>query len=102
MTVLLNNVSVDTVSDAYRGYGGPIYVEVYADSFGGGTIFFETSRVGTNKWVPIYQPSISSPPSTLQVNYNDVISFELPVGFELRASLTGSSGASNVRVEVVG
>ena len=101
MTVLLDNVSVDTVSQSYRGNGGPVYIEVYADSFGGGRVVFETSRVGADKWVYVYQPSSSSPPPALQINYNDVISIELPVGFELRASLIESFGASNVRVEVL-
>lgn len=100
MTVLLNNVNVDTTSTTIRGEGGTAYIEVTADNFGGGAVYIETSRVNANKWVTVKRPSTGIPPPDLAISFNTVELVELSSDFELRLRLAGSSGASNVRGEV--
>lgn len=101
MTVLLDNVNVDTISDVYDGNGGPAVLVIHADDFGGGKVFIETSRRGANKWITIKKPSTIEPPPDLGVDWDDNIEIALPIGLELRVQLLGSTTASNVRVEVL-
>lgn len=101
MTVLLDNVSVDTTSSIIKGIGGVVTLVITADDFGGGYLYIEYSRSGSGMWIIETLPTVTLPPPDFQVNYNKILSIELPIGIEMRVRLAGSAGASNVRVEVL-
>jgi hypothetical protein len=92
MVVLLDNVSVDTIGPQHFGSGGNFVAIVRGDNFGGGSVTLEMSPNSADSFVIIDD-------GTFTANGQKTIT-SLPIGTKIRAQLSGSSGASNVRVEL--
>lgn len=92
-SILLNNVDVDITSDEFSFSGGSKVLVVRADDFGGGNVTLESkSRNDTlNRFAAI---------EVFTANGNKKILSTVP-GIVYRAVLDGSSGASNVYVELI-
>ena len=93
MSVLLNNVSVDTDGAALTTDGGNKTVSVDATSFGSGTVTIEGRRP-SGPWIVL---TIAGSPATFTANAIRMID-RLGQGMEVRATLTGSTGANAVNV----
>ncbi len=95
MTIFFNNISADDVSDETLGDGGPRIIFIRADNYGGGSIEIEIAppsdpgkRFGDGlKDGEFFQDA------EIHIDY-------LPAGTPIRVRLKGSSGASNVFVEI--
>ena len=97
MTVILNNVSVDTEGGAENGNGGPRVFLITATDFGGGTVTIQTAEmIDTPIWVDVDE---SGTPLAVTENRSVKIDF-LAVGMQFRAVLEGSTGADKVKVVV--
>ena len=96
MTILLNNVDVDTTTAGEKlGQGGPKIIFIRGDDFGGGELRIQLA-----------------PPSDPQNRFEDIrdgtfvqdaevhIDY-LPPGTNIRVVFEGSTGASNVFVEIL-
>lgn len=95
-TVMLNNVSADTVSSALAGDGVGRTIHVVADSFGGGFVRLRMQENGESRFA-IIGDAQGKP---LEIRANRVIDvFVVPLGMDLFAEFTGETGSSkNVRV----
>ena len=100
MTVLLSNVSVDTTSAPEAKRGGPGIVIVRGGNFGGGTVNIEIASAndtessgGVPRWAVLTDGAFTAD-GQVKIDY-------LAVGTQLRADLTGSSGADDVYVELL-
>lgn len=93
MTVLLNNVDVDTTSAEFKPSGGIAMAIIRGDSFGGGTVNIEIASTADNRFATFPNASFTAN-GTIKLDY-------LPVGTIIRADFTGSTGASNVFVEIL-
>jgi hypothetical protein len=95
MTVLLNNVDVDTDSVVLTSQGGPLYLNVRGDDYGGGTVTVEVRSMNDPdaRWNAVLNATFTADFSGPRGN--------VPPGVQLRATLTGSTGASNVFAEVI-
>lgn len=98
MTILLNNVSVDTTSDTFESKGGTGVAIIRGDNYGGGTVTIEmASKSDPN--APVFRFSTLPDGS---VTADDTVKLDyMPVGTLIRAVLTGSSGANDVFVEIL-
>ena len=96
MTVLLDNVDIDTVStEEFVGSGGPAIVFIRADGYGGGTVTLSTAPPSDTfkRFSPMNNGEFTGD-GEVQIDY-------LPADTRLIAELSGSTGASNVFVEAV-
>ena len=98
--LLLNSVSDDAVGGAMVGDGSDVAVAVEAVSFGGGYVRLEMRRPGGNVWIPVTVASDLSPAPVYEITSNSVFPINVPIGYELRAVLVGSTGANGVTVAV--
>ena len=96
MTVLLNNVDVDTDSSVFLPSGGPAMLIVRATTWGSGTVNFQIDS--TND--PSVRWTLFSATATFTANGNLDIP-RLPRGCRVRAEFTGSSGANDVFVDLI-
>jgi hypothetical protein len=95
MTVLLNEVDVDTTSSEFRSRGGPALVVVRGDSFGTGTVNIELATdADPQSRFALFPGGAFTANGSLTLDY-------LPVGTRIRADLTGSSAANDVFVEIL-
>lgn len=95
MTILLDNVDVDTitpVNDAFISRGGAAVVFVRADDYGGGR-----TRVLSK---PPNDPRYAVMNNSTQTQDGEYQTDYLPVGTRIRGELFDSTGASNVHVEI--
>jgi len=93
--VLLDKVNIDTNGTYIASNGSEKQLIAEADSFGGGTVNIETSIDG-NISIPV---TINGFPGTpISFTTNGSVKIFIGQGAKIRATLTGSSGASNVRV----
>ena len=91
---LLDAVDVDTVGAGFNGDGGAKTLTVFADDYGGGTITLQISDDGGTHWVPVtYNGSDFS--ATADTSREIV---KVSQGQLIRATLSGSTAASNVSV----
>lgn len=89
---LLDAVDVDTVGSGEPGAGGPYNLTVFADNFGGGTVSIEISDDNGSHWVPVTFLGVA----LLVTTDTSLLINKISQGQLIRASLSGSSGASNV------
>ena len=89
--ILLWEVNVDTDGEAVKGDGGSKQLIIQADNFGGGVVTIQTS-FDKIIWVTmIYNGVPAVFPSNISLYLN-----RIGQGAWIRATLTGSLGASNV------
>jgi len=99
MTVLLNNVSTDVsdppATDIFTSRGGPAVVTVRADSFGGGTVAIQTRTTEDPglRWETLNNGTFTAA-GQVKIDF-------LPNTLQVRALLTGSTGADNVFANIV-
>ena len=95
MTVLLNEVDVDTTSDEFRSRGGPALVVIRGDNYGGGTVNIELATdADSQSRFALFPGGAFTANGSLELGF-------LPVGTRLQADFTGSSGANDVFVEIL-
>lgn len=96
MTILFDNISVDAISTAqFEGSGGSAIAFVRGDNFGGGTVTLSIKAPGDslNRFEPLNNGTFTTD-GEVNIEY-------LPSGTKVKAQFAGSTGASNVFVEVV-
>ncbi len=95
MTILLDNVSVDTTSTKTLGDGGPKIVFIRADDFGGGVvrIFIAPPSDSLERFERLKDGQFACD-AEVHIDY-------LPPATKIRVSLVASSGAENVYVEII-
>lgn len=89
---LLDNVSIDTDGEPYRGLGAGMAIDIWADDFGGGSVNLELSPDNGNTWII---GEYGGNPASFSTNIAKYI-VKIGIGELIRATLTGSTGASNV------
>lgn len=95
MTVLLNEVNVDTTSDEFRSRGGPALVVIRGDNYGAGTVNIELATDADPQIrFALFPGGAFTANGSLDLNF-------LPVGTRVRADFTGSTGANDVFVEIL-
>jgi len=96
MTILLNNVSADTISAEVESKGGGAIVNIRADDFNGGTLEIQTASEQDPSDRFITLPNgVFTVDSSVKIDY-------LPQGVKLRVNLTGTGGsASNVFCDIL-
>ena len=93
MTILLNNVDVNTVStEKYKGDGSSAIAFVRGDDFGGGQVEISMSPTNDPRFTGMNN-GVFTQDDQVRIDY-------VPPGAEIRAELSGSTGASNVFVEI--
>jgi len=94
MTILLNQVNANTVSDTINSNGGKAVVFVRGDNFGSGTVDIEVAAGSdpSSRYTVLTDASFTE-------NGQKTLDY-LPAGTKLRANLSGATGASNVFVEI--
>jgi len=94
MTILLDNVMTDTVSDIVTFRGGPAVIYVRGDDYDGGTVEIEIATVDDSeqRFAAITDGSFTAD-GTVKIDY-------LANGSQLRASLTGATSPINIFVSV--
>ena len=90
MTILLNNVNVDTVGEIFTFSGGSKVLFIRADNFGGGTLTIEAADPSDPS-----ERFATLDGGAFTLNGTKIIESTVP-GMKFRAVLAGSSGASNV------
>lgn len=94
--MLLENISIDTDGVGIPADGGSKTLAIWADDFGGGSVTIQGSPNGGNTWVTLTyggNPAIFTENTVRLVN-------RLGQGMQIRATLTGSTGASNVNADL--
>jgi len=92
MTYLLEDVSVDTDGTGAKADGGNKTVAIWGTDFGGGTVTLEGSPDSGTTWITL---TIGGASATFTANAIRMVD-RLGQGMQVRATLTGSSGASGV------
>lgn len=92
MPYLLKNVSVDTDGDLIKGDGSKYELDIWATSFGGGTVNIEISPDNGTTWI---LATYGGNPASFSENKALHIE-KVAHGEYIRATLTGSTGADNV------
>jgi hypothetical protein len=87
---LLDDISTDTVGSAFKTDGGSKTFHCWG-TFGSGTVSLEASSDGTN-WTVLSISGTAAEFTTAKVAFIE----RLGQGMHVRASLSGSSGASGV------
>ena len=93
---LLENVSVDTDGDGKPADGGSKSVAIWGTDFGGGSVTLQSSPDGGSTWITL---TVGGSPAVYTANAVQFID-RLGQGMEIRAILTGSSGAENVNAKI--
>lgn len=93
---LLDNVSVDTDGTPDKGLGQGMGLTIWATSFGGGAVNIELSPDNGVTWV---LATYGGNPASFTSNITKYI-VKIGQGQLIRATLTGSSGASNVNAMI--
>jgi hypothetical protein len=94
---LLDKVSTDTVGGIFPGDGKDKVLNITATSLGGGTISVELSDTTGTLWAPaMYKDDVPFEVTTIGAYKLE----KMPAGIYIRASLSGSTGANNVSVEL--
>lgn len=93
---LLDNVSVDVSGDPIEGLGAGMALDIWATSFGGGSVSIELSPDNGTTWITA---SYGGNPATFTENTAKYI-VKIGLGELIRATLTGSTGASNVNAQL--
>jgi hypothetical protein len=96
MTMLLQNVSVDTDGAGIPADGGTKTLSIWATSFGGGSVTIQGSPDGGTTWITL---TYGGNPAIFTENTFRLIN-RLGQGLLIRAILTGSTGASNVNADL--
>jgi hypothetical protein len=96
MTMLLQSVSVDTNGTGIPADGGSKTLSIWADNFGGGSVTIQGSPDGGTTWITL---TYGGNPAVFTSNTVRLIN-RLGQGMQVRATLTGSSGASNVNADL--
>jgi len=96
MTKLLDNVSVDTEGTPARGDGAGKGLAIWADDFGSGSVNIELSPDNKTTWI---LATIGGNPASFTSNAVRYI-IKIGQGQWIRATLTGSTDASNVNAEI--
>ena len=91
--ILLKNVNVDTTSVEEKVDGGNRALVVRADNFGGGTVQIQVRSNNDSRFVLVTGGSFTADDTKILKSTKS--------GLTYRAVLSGSSGASNVFVELV-
>jgi hypothetical protein len=95
MARLLNNVSVDTDGIPQPGDGGSKQISIWGADYGGGSVTIQTSP-DLITWITLKyggNPAVFTSNISLKLD-------KIGQGFYIRATLTGSSGASGVNVDM--
>ena len=95
MTILLNNVDVNTTSAPFQlGDGGPRVIFIRADDFGMGTITISTAPPGDTaiRFRNLFNGATKQE-TEIRIDY-------LPPGTHIRVRLSRATNASNVFVEI--
>lgn len=95
MTILLNEVDVDTTSSEFRSRGGPALAVIRGDNYGTGTVNIELATDADPQSRFALHPG-----GAFTANGSVKLDF-LPVGTRIRADFTGSSGANDIFVEIL-
>ena len=93
---LLKAVDADVNGTGITTDGGSKTVQIWATNFGGGTVTLQSSADGGVTWVTL---TIAGLPATFTSNAVRKID-RLGQGMLIRATLAGSTGASNVNVKL--
>lgn len=95
MTVLLDEVDVDTTSSEFKSRGGPALVVIRGDNYGGGTVNIElaTESDPQNRF-DLFPGGAFTGNGSVKLDY-------LPIGTRIRANFTSSTGANDVFVEIL-
>jgi len=94
---LLQDVIVDTVGTAATSTGGPMVLQVSATSYGSGSVTIQ-GRFDALEWTTLTyggNPAVFTSNQLLKLDY-------APNGMSLRATLSGSTGATAVNVVLFG
>lgn len=93
--ILLNQVNADTVSESFLSRGGSAVINVRADSYGGGTVTVRmaSSNDPSGRYIILEDGSFTAD-ATVKLDY-------LPSGALIQVELMGSTGASNVFVDIL-
>ncbi len=95
MTILLNEVDVDTTSSEFKSRGGPALAVIRGDNFGSGTVNIELATdADLQSRFDLFPGGAFTANGSLKLDY-------LPVGTRIRADFTGSTGANDVFVEIL-
>lgn len=93
--ILLNNINVDAESLPFVSKGGEALLNIRADSFGGGSVVLS---IGTKNESTVRYFDL--PDGTFTANSTKRLAF-FPFRSVIKARLTGSTGASNVFVDIL-
>lgn len=96
MTILLNNVSVDTTSEEFESEGGGAIINIRADNFDGATLEIQTASTEDT-----LDRFATLPNGTFLVDASVKIDY-LAQGVKLRVDLSGAGGStSNVFCDIL-
>jgi len=96
MTILLNNVSADVISDEFISRGGSAIVNIRADDFDGATVTIQAAskQDSLDRFAALPDGGFTTD-SSVKIDY-------LPQSLKLRVELTGSGGStSNVFCDIL-
>ena len=93
--ILLNNVDTDTTSTPFTSTGGTAIAVIRGDDFGGGTVTLQGASANdpSARFADLSNGAFTA--------NGDVKLDYLPAGYQVRADFAGSSGPSNVFVEII-
>lgn len=95
MTVLLNEVDVDTTSSEFKSRGGPALAVIRGDNYGGGTVNIElATEADPQGRFDLFPGGAFTANGSFKLDY-------LPIGTIIRADFAGSTGANDVFVEII-
>jgi len=95
--LLLDGVSTDTAGEPFVVDGGSYTVVIEATSFGGGTVTLQGRYGKSGNWLVLTDNGV---PAEYTAGILRVLR-SFARGMEIRAILSGSTGASNVTVRLV-
>jgi len=96
MAYLLKNVSVDTDGDPIDGDGSAYILKIWATDFGGGSVNIETLADDGITWI---LESYGGNPASFTTK-TALYVHKIAHAEKIRATLTDSSGASNVNATI--
>ena len=97
MLVLLDNVSADTDNVIKDSEGSHKIAIVRAESYGGGTVELQIREKNSETYFPTSEGWHTLENGTFIEDAEVGVEY-IPYGCEIRAKLSGSTGANNVRV----
>lgn len=96
MTWLLTDVSVDVNGTGVDGDGSGKALAIWATDFGGGTVTIQGSPDGGTTWITLTVDGAAATFTANAIRYLERIG----QGMQIRAILSGSSGADAVNVRL--